>query len=117
MKSKRKNTQRTSAVCSRGPLRPPLLATGPRACLRTARVSGPCSKCSRPMEPVAHSPLHLAGLFCPACCPVCRETQLQPAGASGVARDGITLPPADGARLASAGAGGAASCKRSGEAA
>jgi hypothetical protein len=45
-------------------------ATGPRACLRTAHVHGPCSKCGQPMAP-AHSPLRLAGLFCGSCCPCC----------------------------------------------
>jgi hypothetical protein len=45
--------------------------TGPRMCLRTAHVSGPCPKCGVPMEPVVHSPLRIRGLFCGACCPCC----------------------------------------------
>ena len=48
--------------------------TGPRMCLRTAHVSGPCSACGAPMEPVVHSPLRIRGLFCAACCPCCAPT-------------------------------------------
>jgi hypothetical protein len=48
----------------------PYADTGPRACLRTEHVSGPCSRCGRAMEP-AHSPLRLAGIYCTACCPCC----------------------------------------------
>ena len=59
--------------------------TGPAQCLRTAHVSGPCSKCGAPMEP-AHSPLLLPGLFCGACCPCCAA-----AGAS-VASGATTIP-------------------------
>jgi hypothetical protein len=68
--------------------------TGPRMCLRTAHVSGPCSKCGAPMEPVVHSPLRIRGLFCGACCPCCA-----PAVATG------TEPSTDagGALLAHAG--------------
>jgi hypothetical protein len=44
--------------------------TGPRACMRTTHVSGPCSKCGAPMEP-AHNPLHLPNLYCGVCCPAC----------------------------------------------
>ena len=71
--------------------------TGPRMCLRTAHVSGPCSKCGAPMEPVAHNPLRIRGLFCASCCPCC---------APAVPSAATSLPDAGGAVLGHAGAVG-----------
>jgi hypothetical protein len=59
--------------------------TGPSACMRTVHVSGPCSRCGRPMEPAAHSPLHIRGLFCPGCCPCCNPAPARASVAMGAA--------------------------------
>ena len=64
--------------------------------MRTKRtetpLTGPWAKCGQPMAP-AHSPLHLSGLFCGSCCPLCAPL---------VATGTEPLPDADGAVLAHA---------------
>jgi len=45
----------------------------PKPCLRSLRISAPCATCGERREPV-HMPLHLVGLFCERCCPVCRPS-------------------------------------------
>ena len=81
---------------------------GPRACMRTSHVSGACSRCGRLMDP-AHSPLHIRGLFCAACCPCCSPVVAPVALGAAI----LPLPESDGSNVGHQGARGS-DCWRSG---
>lgn len=51
------------------------LLRGPRACWRTSNVAAPCKICGA-YSATTHSPLHLAGFFCPTCCPACQPAAI-----------------------------------------
>ena len=48
-------------------------ANGPQHCLRTPQPPADCPSCCTPVVPVRHTPIRIAGIYCRACCPCCRE--------------------------------------------